>query len=739
MLAGGFAFADSCRTDSTCYKVDSAVFDHPYHFVFVGAAPGDELPLYPLLKDHCAEADNYCALLFATHGERGCESGTTEECAQRRADELRRSAEYINADAWLHSLPPGETLIPSTSAQIKRVYDDLARLAGFDGVVGYLKRAFRNMQPFASRPLIVISPHPYPDTAPLDPTLLALDEFISRAVESLQAEGRNILHVYADSRIKQAEQTFVGRQDDWFLECRQGSQNLLRTHTQLTQFDVFRHGTDDIYRSQLYRFREFSSDPQRYEFCYDQTRRYFDTQRNEKLLGFQLTSAEQIDEINAFSNAFSFTPRNIQEVTDHLKRNANRLIPVMVVNHLVFDTTQHLFTRQNVHPLVEAIRLSGHRGPILFLLDEPLWNIRMGCLNGIESACNEVAQDYASTLTILGEMSRDLRKAFPQTGWMHIEAYLELLLQKADNPSANVIMLDEAEYLGYDCYGAFDDCGLIDASSAFADVAGSSISANFSEANFVGPFSLFAIEDPQIKAGLIATGLPDPLPDYEHLGVVCNQSQLNCTGINLASFNSRPQADYIQWILDTLLAMEQQKPIGRKMMLVPGLMQDFNFFPDETKAIDQLHAFLEVFDSSSFFGAMGGFIWGDFQEGFFPYIGTRSLASVRSSTTRAFQARLGSSPSLPDSLPPSMSLVAGTGRRGSFEQLKLSGTRRGDVYLQNAGMDACSVQIGDAPAQAIALNQLNHIHIPHLEPPLRVKANCISNGRHFEKTVDFTD
>lgn len=742
MLTGGVVIADPCRADPACYKVDSASFDHPQHFVFIGAAPGDELPLYPLLKEHCSEEGNYCALIFATHGESGCESGTAIACAQIRAAELRESAEYVNADAWLHSLPSGNTLPLLTPAQIKSAYDDLAKSAGFDSVTGYLKLAFRKLQPFTARPLTVISPYPYPKTTPVDPILLALDDSISRAVEDLKAEGMNILHIYADSQIKPAEKTFVSRQDEWFLECRPGPKNLVKTHTALTQFDVFRYGADNIYRSQLHHFREFSNDPQRYEFCYDLTTRYFNTQRSKKFMGFQLTRPEQLDEVSVFSNAFSFSPRNTDEVTHYLNRNANRMTPVMVINQFIFENAQYLVTQQDIYPLIEAIRSSSHTGPILFMLDEPLWRIRGGCLNGIESACNEITQNYVNTLTILRKISRDLRKAFPQAGLMHIEAFIELLLQKSDNPSANVIMLDEAEYLGYDCYGAFSDCGLIDSSAAFAGIKGSSISASFDGEYAVGSLSVYAINDPQIKSMLIETGLPDPLTDYEHLGIVCGQLRADCTGVNLASVAGRPQSDYIQWVLDTLLTMEQRRPIGRKMILVPGLMQDFNYFPDEAKAIDQMNAFLEVLDSSSLFGAMGGFIWGDLQEGIFPYIGARSLASVRSLTVEAFRSRLAINPITPSltvPLPPSMSLIGGTGRRGNFGQIKLFGARQGDVYLQNAGMDACSVQIGDVPENMMSPNQFNHIHIAHLEPPLRVKANCISRNQHFEETVDFID
>lgn len=738
MLTGSFALADPCRTDPFCHETDNADFAHPNHFVFVGTAPGDELPLYPLLKDHCSETDNYCALLFATHGESGCESGTAMECAQIRAAELRASAEYINADAWLYPLPPGDTIFPSTPAEIKRIYDGLARSAGYDGVMGYFKLAFRRLQPFSTRPLVVISPHPYPQTTPLDPTLLALDEFISRAIEDLQTEGMNILHIYADSKIKQAERAFVSRLDDWFLECRSGPENLIKTHKDLTQFDVFRHGTDDIYRSQLFRFRNFSNNPQRYQFCYDLTWRPFDTRRDEKLIGFMLTRPEHVEEVSTFSNAFSFLPRNIAEVTNYLNRNVNRLTPAIVINPFIFETKQHLVTDEHILALIEAIRSSHHQGPILFLLDEPLWHIRSGCLNGIESACHEITQNYTSTLTTLRKISRDLKKAFPQAGLMHIEAYMELLLQKTDRPSANVIMFDEAEYLGYDCYGAFNNCGPVDASATFADIQGSSISANFNEGDLVSFLSLYVIEDPEVKSKLIATGLPDPLPDYDRLGIVCSQLHVNCVGINLASVSSQSQSVYIQWILDTLFTMEQRKPMGRKMILVPGLMQDFNFFPHETQAMDQMNAFLEVLDSSSLFGAMGGFIWGDLQEGVFPYIGARSIASVRSLAAQAFRERFSSMHST-TSLPSSMSLVGGTGQRGNFGQVKLSGARQGDVYLQNAGMDTCSIRIGDTPEQIIPINQFNHIHIPLLDPPLHIKAKCSVGNQHFEETVVFID
>ncbi|MFZ1713272.1 MAG: hypothetical protein WAT53_09490, partial [Nitrosomonas sp.] len=118
------------------------------------------------------------------------------------------------------------------------------------------------------------------------------------------------------------------------------------------------------------------------------------------------------------------------------------------------------------------------------------------------------------------------------------------------------------------------------------------------------------------------------------------------------------------------------------------------------------------------------------------------LASVRSLTVEAFRSRLAINPITPSltvPLPPSMSLIGGTGRRGNFGQIKLFGARQGDVYLQNAGMDTCSVQIGDIPENMMSPNQFNHIHIAHLEPPLRVKANCISRNQHFEETVDFID
>lgn len=731
---------DPCEHDFACFKAGNTQFDNPNHFVFVGLSPGNELRIYPLLKDHCSDKNNYCAMIFLTLGKSGCESNTGEACGSLRAEELRVSAEYLNADLWRYDLPGSREISPDTFAHVSHFYNNLAQVSGLASGSAYFEYIFKKLQFSNEKTLVVLSPHPYHGSSGQfgENALRVMDEFITRAIERLQANGMNIAHYYVDSRFQETSPVFVGRNDDFFLECRKGNANLLRTSTHLTNFEVFYQGYYEIYPSQIFHAGELNADATLHEFCYDTVLRHFDTNRPEKLLGFALTESSQVNEVVDFSNAFSFSPAQPSEITGYLNQNANRLLPVIEIGRFFFDEEQGLYNYSDILPIIQAVNTSAHRGAVLFFVDEPLWHIRLACLKGAVSACQEIDSGYAATLPLFRKLSRNLKKALPGAGMMHIEAYAELLYQKSANPSNNIILLDEAEYLGYDCYGAFDDCGITNISEFI--LGSSDIISDFNQ-GAISALSLFKITDQNAVSALFASGLVEKPTTDEDLGIICGRYENRCITVGLASLSSQSQETYIDWILSSIKSLENRHPIGRKMLLVPGLVQDFNFFPTETKATDQFNAFLQVLDSSPIFGGMGSFIWGDLQEGIFPYFGAHTLSSVRSAVVEAFRARMSrrTFPEPMSELPSAMSLVGAIGTRGHFDQVKVNGAEHGDLYFQNAGMDACSIAIDNQPAQPMRLDELNYIPVPHLTTPLQVKAQCFKGSKEFNKRFLFVE
>lgn len=186
---------------------------------------------------------------------------------------------------------------------------------------------------------------------------------------------------------------------------------------------------------------------------------YFNTDRPQKIMGSFLTEAEHIDEIAKFSNAFGFAPKSVDEITRYLDANVYKMLPVISIGNLLFDPETGMY-RNDPYGIIDAIAMSAMRHrEILFLLDEPLWTVRKACNEGKSKACRDIENRYADTLFVLRSAGRLLRQQFPGSGVMHIEAWAELVLQKQAYPDELTIMLDDAEYLGFDCYGDFYSCG----------------------------------------------------------------------------------------------------------------------------------------------------------------------------------------------------------------------------------------------------------------------------------------
>lgn len=186
---------------------------------------------------------------------------------------------------------------------------------------------------------------------------------------------------------------------------------------------------------------------------------YFNTDRPQKIIGSFLNKVEHLDEISAFSNAFGFVPRTANEITQYFDANVHKMLPVITISNLLFDKDTGMY-QHDVSAIIDAIEKSSlSHSEILFLMDEPLWWVRRACEEGKPKACYDVGNRYVETLATLRLVGQLLRKQFSGSGVIHIEAWAELVLQKNTHPNEQVIMLDDAEYLGFDCYGDFDYCG----------------------------------------------------------------------------------------------------------------------------------------------------------------------------------------------------------------------------------------------------------------------------------------
>lgn len=156
-----------------------------------------------------------------------------------------------------------------------------------------------------------------------------------------------------------------------------------------------------------------------------------------------------------------------------------------------------------------------------------------------------------------------------------------------------------------------------------------------------------------------------------------------------AGIQPQSQLIFIDWVGESLDSLETTHAIGRKILLIPGAFQDFNAFPAESMAVEQFETFARVLDASDIFAGLGSFIWGDRQEGPFPFIGARSLSSVRAAVATAFRNQL-QSPLVRESiggsdtsaLPPAMSLVGAVGARGYFDQIPLHGATQGESIFR---------------------------------------------------------
>ena len=178
--------ADPCSDDPFCTKAENSRFDNPNHFVFVSAYPGDELLIYPLMKDHCSESINYCAMILATQGKSGCKSESENSCGELRTLELKASAEYLNADVWHYDLPDSQAITPRTLEQTRVTYQHIAQAGGLSDLSHYFENIFKKLQLSNDKSIVIISLNPFRGAISYseDNVARVLDESLEQEVAS---------------------------------------------------------------------------------------------------------------------------------------------------------------------------------------------------------------------------------------------------------------------------------------------------------------------------------------------------------------------------------------------------------------------------------------------------------------------------------------------------------------------------------------------------------------------------
>lgn len=189
----------------------------------------------------------------------------------------------------------------------------------------------------------------------------------------------------------------------------------------------------------------------------------FNTNREAPIVGALLTNPSEVKEVSSFSNTFAFLPPKNEDITKFLNANSNKMLPMIFINHLLYDSQQGTYNT-DVEGIVQAIKRTWLQPPkeIIFTFDEPMFNIRTACLSGVKRACDDVNFYYQESLNDIKIIIEQLKAKLPEisVGIMHVEAFVEMIWQKEDWPHRNVIMLEESDYVAFDCYGPVDRCGV---------------------------------------------------------------------------------------------------------------------------------------------------------------------------------------------------------------------------------------------------------------------------------------
>ena len=160
----------------------------------------------------------------------------------------------------------------------------------------------------------------------------------------------------------------------------------------------------------------------------------------DKLIGVLITALAEVDQVSSFSTAVSFIPQDGAEVVQYLDAIDNRMVPIIFIDQ--FLTHEGSYVAGYSEDLAQALTSSSHYGRIVLAFDEPMLR------------ASRAGQPHAQVLQIMGDVKRN----YPGTEIMHIEAYSELYRQYVNNDGQLTLFYD-AEHIGFDCYGQFGGCG----------------------------------------------------------------------------------------------------------------------------------------------------------------------------------------------------------------------------------------------------------------------------------------
>ncbi|MGZ6442113.1 MAG: hypothetical protein ACXWRU_18800 [Pseudobdellovibrionaceae bacterium] len=422
---------------------------------------------------------------------------------------------------------------------------------------------------------------------------------------------------------------------------------------------------------------------------------YFDTSR--PLAGVLLNQASQVDEVAGFSNAVGFWTTDLSQVTAFLRRNNGRMLPVLELRGFIFNPSTGIVRadyKSVLKKLAKTIR-AVHSGPVLFYVDEPFWNIRMSCYNSHSpQACAEVDSHFANTLSQIRIAGQLLRKAIPGSGIFDVEAFAELAIQQ--KLWGQVVLLDEAEYLGFDCYGNFNSCG----GGSFAGV----------------------------------TISPQPIPTYIDWmnKAIASLEKVNPMGrkillvpgsfLNTVNFTSEEQTiahmnayfdilktcptcgGYLSFMWDNLPGIQDTIVGARSLAQVRSALIDIlsSISHKNTTAPPPEMTLVGAYQMSS--GALNTFL------------GTSNKAIVGTPAT-------GDLLGIPDYLiprprPPMATLSAPSGTDAR-------------VYITSVGMDACSIRIDNEAAKPLLANTLSTTTVPKIADSTSIEAKCTSGTKSY--------
>lgn len=165
--------------------------------------------------------------------------------------------------------------------------------------------------------------------------------------------------------------------------------------------------------------------------------------------GVQITEVSQLEEVAHFSTAFGYVSESLPDLKNMLDVNDGRMMPIIEISRYFWNPESGVFSQKDATPLLDV--LGKHK--IIMMLDEPFWWIRQACQAGKQLACSEISSNYSSTRQLFKDIK--LASGFQM---LHVEAFAEFNIQKTERPN-DVIIVEAADHIAFDCYGAFENCG----------------------------------------------------------------------------------------------------------------------------------------------------------------------------------------------------------------------------------------------------------------------------------------